>query len=573
MDLALIGNCSFQALINSQAHVQWLCLPRFDSSFVVGPLVDKAQGGEFSIEPAEDGFTVEQRYIEETAILETVWSRPGESFSVTDFAPRYLDEGSLSRPRVLVRKLRALEGRPSVRCTYEPVYDYGRSPAPKGVVQLQSSEAFVSGRSFELRETVYLALSWRHEIPGDLADACEEFLGKTLAHWRDWVRALNLPLAFRDEVIRSAITLKLHQYEDSGAITAAATTSIPEHADSGRNWDYRFCWPRDSYFTVDALQKLGSDSESRAYVAYLQEIARENKAFQPLYGIGGETRVEEEILSHLAGYQGDGPVRIGNQAYTQVQYDIFGEMLCAIEPIYRDAPSASLRGLVLRLLSEIDTHFEEPDAGLWEKRDEPARHTFSLLMHWLGGRAACNLGTHLDDAELLERGQRIMERARGCMDDECWLEEEGFYAETVGGVHADASLLFMISVGYLDATDARAHRHLEALSKRLQGEEGLFRRYVHDDGLGETHSSFTVCTLWYAEALAWRGELAEATRVLNSVLCRANHVGLLSEDIDPRTGTLWGNFPQTYSHVGIIRCALAMASLRGDQTLASTRPE
>lgn len=560
VDLALIGNGSYQALIGGRGDVQWLCLPRFDSSFVVGPLLDEKNGGAFLVEPVEAGFTVTQKYVENTAIVETTWCRPGESFTVTDFAPRFVEWEDTLRPRTLVRKVQVAQGKPKVRYRYEPVYDYGRSAPPDDLLHLQCSAELGSCEEFELSDTLFLALTWGKPIAGDLAETCEQLLADTSVYWREWVHSLEIPSRFAADVVRSAITLKLHQFGDTGAITAAATTSIPEHPGSGRTWDYRFCWPRDSYFTVDALLKLGSTNEVRGYVDFLAAIADANTDFQPLYGIGGECEVEEEILVHLAGYQGEGPVRIGNQAYKQVQYDIFGEMICSIAPIYAASPSDSLRALLLRLLDDIEKHFVEPDAGLWEKRDVPARHTFSLLMHWLGAQAVHALGDRHGDETLLTRGSLVMERARTCIDEHCWNEERGFYTETVDGERADASLLFMVSVGYFRAGDARAKRHLESLRQRLAGDDGLFKRYVHDDGLGETLVSFTACTLWYAEALAHIGEVAEAERVLSSVLARANHVGLLSEDIDPVDGALWGNFPQTYSHVGIIRCALALAA-------------
>ncbi len=559
MDLALIGNGSFQVLIDSRGSVQWLCWPRFDSSFVIGPLIDADKGGAFSIQAAEEGFQSTQRYLESTAIAETVWSKAGESFSVTDFAPRYYEGATLHRPRQLIRRIRRLEGSPQLRFHFAPVYDYGRAEPPAGLLHLQCSSAISSGKAFSLEGDVYLVLSWQEPLKGSLDSECRGLLERTQDYWTRWADRLDLPERYRSEVLRSAITLKLHQYDDTGALSAAATTSIPEHAGSGRNWDYRFCWPRDSYFSVDALHLLGCIDESKRYVRYLQMIAARDASFQPLYGLAGEQRIEEEILTHLSGYRGDGPVRIGNQAYEQDQHDIYGEMVAAIEPVYRSQPTSDLRALLLRLLDEVEKHFAEPDAGLWEKRNEPARHSFSLLMHWVAARSVRDLGVHTQDSELSERGASIMERARRCLDEECWNESRGYYAETVGGAHADASLLFMINVGYLRPGDARALRHLRGLAERLQGAEGLFRRYLHDDGLGETLSSFTVCTLWYAEALARLGERAESERVLESVLRRTNHVGLLSEDIDPVDGSLWGNFPQTYSHVGIIRCALALS--------------
>ncbi len=570
LDLALIGNGSYQALIDSHARVQWLCLPRFDSSFVVGPLVDANKGGEFSVIPSGSGYQLQQRYLGDTAVLETTWSRSGEAFSVTDFAPRFVGPEGLIRPRQMIRRIRPLEGAPRLCFHARTVSDYGRSQDAPEAIHIQVSDSLKSGQEFELSGDVYVVLSWEEPMEGPLSSSCERYLDETIKYWQQWASRLNLPTLYRVEVVRSAITLKLHQYNDTGAITAAATTSIPEHPGSGRNWDYRFCWPRDSYFTVDALRALGSTHESERFTDFLLQVAAKHETFQPLYGIGGETELSEVILEHLDGYLGDGPVRIGNEAYLQDQHDIYGEMISAIAPVYLESPTPELRLLLLRLADCIEETLHEPDAGLWEKRNEPARHSFSLLMHWMGARSLAELGLAHKDEQLVQRAEELQERARHILEQECWNEEGAFYAETVGGSQADASLLFMINVGFLSPENERASRHLATLHERLQDANGLFSRYLHDDGLGETHSSFTVCTLWYAEALARLGRSDEARTVLDAVLARSNHLGLLSEDIDPVDGSLWGNFPQTYSHVGIIRCALALAPL---ETPASTTRE
>lgn len=570
MDFALIGNGSYQGLIDSQARVQWLCWPRFDSSFVVGPLLDSKKGGEFSVVPAGADYAVQQCYLPDTAVLETTWSRPGEAFTVTDFAPRYLGTEALARPRQLIRRIRPLEGAPRICFVASLVSDYGRLQDAPEQVQLEVSHALESGQEFDLDGDVYLVLSWDDPMVGSLASTCQRYLEETTKYWQQWASRLKLPTPYASEVVRSAITLKLHQYDDTGAITAAATTSLPEHPGSGRNWDYRFCWPRDSYFTVDALRALGSTKESKGYADFLLRVAAAGKKFQPLYGIGGETDLKEEVLEHLDGYLGDGPVRVGNEAYLQDQHDIYGEMICAISPVYLESPTPALRSLLRRLADSIDENLHEPDAGLWEKRNEPARHSFSLLMHWMGARSLADIGQATEDEELVSRGADLQQRARRILDQECWNEEGSFYVETVGGTKADASLLFMINVGFLSPESERASRHLASLRERLQDANGLFLRYRHDDGLGETHSSFTVCTLWYAEALARLGRTSEARTVVDTVLARSNHLGLLSEDIDPVDGSLWGNFPQTYSHVGIIRCALALARL---ETPVSTTQE
>jgi GH15 family glucan-1,4-alpha-glucosidase len=561
LDLALIGNGAFQALIDRNARVAWLCWPRFDSSFVFGELLDKEKGGEFSVLTEADDFECTQRYLPGTAILETEFSRESEAFTVTDLAPRFVEGEALHTPRLLLRRLRPLRGKPRVQFRCRARYDYGTRALPAGSeeLSLQMSEEIAEGEFFSLERDLYLVLGWQEELRGELAARCPELFTATESYWRAWCDSLRLPTEFSEQVERSAITLKLHQFKETGAITAAATTSIPEDEGSGRNWDYRFCWPRDAYFTVDVLQQLGSLDESRAFVAFLETLT--GHPFQPLYGIAGEREVEEETLDHLAGYRGNRPVRIGNQAYVQDQHDIYGEMIAALAPLYASArkPGPASMTLLVKLLDAIEQNMTSPDAGLWEKRQGPVLHTFSLLMHWYGAKTAHSIATAEDDAPLAERALTLKERAREIIEERCWRPELGFYADSAEANYADASLFLMVTTGYLEPSSPRARSHVDGLVKRLQLAPHLFHRYRHDDGIGETHSCFTVCALWYAEALALMGDRATAEQVLRSVLGHANHVGLLSEDIDPKDGSLWGNFPQTYSHVGIIRCALALS--------------
>ena len=583
MKLAVIGNCAYQALIDDCARIKWLCWPRFDSSFVFGELLDERYGGEFSIAPADQEFTSAQAYLPLTNILRTEITSASGRFEVLDWAPRFKQYERMYKPTSLFRRVRPLDGKPMIRVRCRPVYDYGATvpihytssnhigwTLADAQLRLTTNAplTYVSeGRPFALATDTYLALTWGRPLDADLLETAETYLARTRRYWKTWSQHANLPARYQDEVMRSALILKLHQFEDTGAITAATTTSLPEYPGSGRTWDYRYCWLRDSYFTLRALVQLGQFEEMDRFISYLINIASNYpERLQPVYAINGQAQLEERTLDHLAGYLDNGPVRAGNMAFEQQQHDVYGEMLAAIAPVFtdirfRDRADAWHTDVLSQLLSHIEQHIESPDAGLWEKRQAPALHTFSLLMHWAGATAAQHVGLAQRSTELEDRGRELAERARELIESRCWRPKLGYYADTVDSAHTDASLFLMVNLGYLPGDSANAASHVDGLAKALSANDHLLYRYLHHDGIGDTHATFTVCGFWYAEALARIGRTDDAERVFTQLLSYANHAGLLSEDIDPQTGRLWGNIPQTYSHVGIINTAFALSPL------------
>lgn len=578
MDLALVGNCSYQGLIDTTGTVQWLCWPRFDSSFVFGALLDKEKGGAFSLRPAEDTFDAEQSYVPNTNILRTRFQSASGSFELTDFAPRFRQFDRWFKPNMLIRRIRRLSGDPRVLARVQPSHDYGRIQ-PEGYSasnhiqwRLGNSTMRVTtnvpltyvaeGRPFLLEQDTYFVATWGEHLEASLVETCETFLARTKDYWERWVKHTALPGVLQREVIRSALALKLHQYEDTGAITAAATMSLPEHDGAGRNWDYRYCWLRDAYFTLRAMRRLGHFEEMEAFVMFLKNLAAFHE-LQPVFGITGEHRLTETTLDHLDGYLGNKPVRAGNAAYLQPQHDAFGEMIAAIAPLFLDMrfesgeAESGLR-LVRKLLDGIERTMEEPDASIWEYRGHARVHAFSLLMHWTGAEVAARIGNRQGDTTLLAKAVRLARRARELLEKGCFVAADGFYGDAVGEANADASLFMMINLGFLKPDDPNARTHLRRLADRLRAKDHLLHRYVHHDGIGDTQNTFTVCGFWYAEALARLGDKDAALENCTSLMKHANHVGLLSEDIDPKTGTQWGNFPQTYSHVGLINAAFAI---------------
>ncbi len=583
MKHALIGNCSYQALVDYTAKIDWLCWPRFDSSPVFGGLLDRDKGGFFSIQPAGDEWSSKQDYLPNTNIVRTVFQSDRGSFEVIDFAPRFRQFERHYKPNMLVRIVRPISGEPLVVVRCRPTYDYGRTTPPPRMasnhiqyaipeenLRLTTDVALnyvLEERPFLLESEAKLVLTWGDPLEAPLQETVSGFYERTRLYWERWVKHTALPGAFQKEVVRSALTLKLHMYQDTGAITAAATTSLPEWPGSGRNWDYRFCWLRDAYFTLRAMRRIGHVDELEAFVGFIKNVASQNPRLQPVYGITGETALEEIVLDHLAGYEGSGPVRAGNGAADQVQYDAYGEVIATIAPFFLDFRfeehrSQNAIGLLKRLLRRIDETMELPDAGVWEIRDDNRIHTFSLLFHWVGAKVAARIGEALKDEHLTAQALNLEQRAHHLIEERAWNEELGFYADSLTSPNEDAALLMMINLGYLTKDDPRAERHLRALQKRLLIGDHLMHRYLHHDGLGDDHgATFTVCGFWNVEALARLGFKEEAQAAFERMLSYANHVGLFSEDLDPKTGMQLGNFPQTYSHVGIINCAFAISPL------------
>lgn len=583
MKHALIGNCTFQALVDHQAKIDWLCWPRFDSSPVFGGMLDDERGGFFAIQPATDHFTSHQEYVANTNIVRTTFTSGRGAFEVTDFAPRFRQFERHYKPNMLVRRVRRISGEPVVRVQCRPTYDYGRIRPearmasnhisyniPGENLRLTTNVPLnyvIEERAFLLEDEIWLVLTWGDPLEAPLQETAASFLDRTQHYWERWVKHTTLPGRFQKEVVRSALALKLHMYQDTGAITAAATTSLPEWPGSGRNWDYRYCWLRDAYFTLRAMRRIGHVDELEAFVGFIKNVASTNEQLQPVYGITGETNLTERVMPELRGYQGHGPVRAGNGAYEQVQYDAYGEVLGTIAPFFLDFRfehhiTENSISLIKRLLRRIEEKMLLPDAGIWEIRDDNRVHTFSLLFHWVGAVVAARIGEALDDEGLRTHALDLVNRTREVIERECWDEKLGFYGDSTTSKNEDAALLMMINLGYLPKGDPRAETHLRALEKRLQVDGHLMHRYLHHDGLGEEHAAtFTVCGFWYVEALARLGYTVEAQEAFEKMLGYSNHVGLFSEDIDPKTGAQLGNFPQTYSHVGIINSAFAISPL------------
>jgi GH15 family glucan-1,4-alpha-glucosidase len=585
LDLALIGNCQIAALIDARARIVWACLPRPDADPVFCALLNRDGGdsasGVFAVD-LKDAAKFERRYLRNTAIVESVLTdSAGNSLRITDFCPRFRSRGRNFRPMAIVRLVEPVEGRPVVTIRLRPRCDNGaaepqriagshsiRFVSPQlsfrlttnsalsplleeSVIILNAPLAFILGPDTTVEESpLTLARSW---------------LDETRGYWHDWIRGLAVPFDWQEPVIRAAITLKLCTYEDTGAVLAALTTSIPEMAGSVRNWDYRFCWLRDSFFVILALNNLGATNTMEGYLRYLDHIVARNPGgdLQPLYGITGDSHIEERIIDTLEGYRGMGPVRVGNLAYEQAQYDVYGAVVLAARQLFFDQRLASPGDAAVFARAEVLGEravqmFAVPDAGPWEFRGIARAHTFSAVMCW----AACDrLSRIAAKLELAQRAGFWRNHANAMRDEilaRAWNPAKQTFVSNFGGEDLDATSLLLADLGFIEPNDTRFLSTLGAIERELVRGD-LVYRYVHPDDFGVPANTFTMCSFWYVNALAAVGRIDEARRIFEQLLKRRNSAGLLSEDIDPKSGELWGNFPQTYSMVGIITCATRLS--------------
>lgn len=579
-NMGIIGNCNYLGLIDQKASVVWMCWPRFDDSFVFGKLLDDKEGGEFSIQPKCEGALYNQSYIENTNVLQTdVVCGEDSHFRITDFAPRFEEHARYNRPLMLIRKLEPLKGAAKIKITCSPKGNYGKQNAKThfGSNHIHYSAigepvrlttdiplTYIANEKFFILDDVkYLILTWGRSFDAPIESTAETFLYKTINYWQKWASQCSISRLYQKEVLRSALALKLHQFEDTGAIIASATTSLPEAPGSQRNWDYRYCWLRDTYYTIGALSSMSRFEEMRQFAQYIKNIAEEkNGRYAPVYTIAGDA-VPAEIQLELKGFKNHAPVRVGNLASIQIQNDIYGQVLLALLPSYIDERfpgqiKSTSRELVRKLLGFIEKVQGEEDATLWEYRGIKERHCYSELFHWAGCKAAAKIGAKLDDQQMIKKALRLANESRRYIES-CYDSELEAYMPAKGIRYADASMLHLITLGFVPPASDRAKKHLKYLQKGLLTPEGNMLRYNRSDDFGRPEVSFAVCSFWHVEALASVGHIDEAFKLFEKMLGHGNHLGLFSEDIDEKSGKLWGNFPQTYTHVGLINAAFKLS--------------
>jgi len=586
LDLALIGNCAVSALVDKRDAIVWCCAPRFDGDPIFHSLLGNGAGtvqdGVFSVEL--EGFArSEQSYDPSTAVVRTrLFDAAGEGIEIVDFCPRFLNRDRSFRPAQIVRRVRPLVGHPRVRFIVRPRGQWGtaapeitrgsnhlRFILPAGVLRLNTNAPLtyvLDGTWFSLQVPVSLLLGPDETLSAGIEETARDFEEQTALYWRRWTRRLAVPLEWQDAVIRAAITLKLCQFEETGAIVAAMTTSIPEAPNTQRNWDYRFCWLRDAFFVVRALNSLSEVGTMEDYLRWLNDVVRSARGghVQPLYGIGLEKTLTESLVPTLPGYRGMGPVRVGNQAAEHFQHDVYGNIVLGASQVFFD--HRLFRRADLRDFAELEgmgeqawRFHDQPDAGMWELRTRARVHTSSSLMCWAAcdrlAKIAAVLGQVTNQATWRTRADTI----RAKILEQSWSDSRQAFVESFGGKDLDASVLLMAEVGFIDPKDPRFVKTVDALEGALS--DGPFmRRYEAPDDFGKPETAFNVCSFWRIDALARIGRTAQARGIFEAMLARSNHVGLLSEDLHVASGELWGNFPQTYSMVGVINGAVRLSS-------------
>ena len=584
LNIGIIGNCGIAALIDDKASIVWCCLPRFDKDPVFHSLLGspkEAPGeGTFSV-TLDDFVSSEQSYVPNTAVLRTTLHGRSGSVQVIDFVPRFYWRDRAFRPQMIVRRIIPIGGSPRIRIRVKPRFEYGsiapamtfgsnhvRYAGPSFAIRLTTDapiDYILDETLFNLAEPVNLILGPDETLTEGAAETAINYEERTQLYWKGWVHRLALPPEWQDAVIRAAITLKLCNYEPTGAIVAALTTSIPEAAETERNWDYRYCWIRDALFVVRALNSLSAVRTMENYFRWMMNIvatARDGHV-QPVYGVGLEHQLTERILPQLGGYRGYGPVRVGNQAHEHFQHDTYGNLVLGASQAFFDqrliAPAGADDFKKLEFAGEQSFKlYDQPDAGMWELRHRARVHTSSSVMCWAACDRLARIAAHLRIADRAKLWRERADYVRKVILERSWSEKRKSFVESFEGEHLDASVLLMSEVGLVDAKDERFQSTLDVVGKAL-GRGPYMMRYEAPDDFGMPKTAFNVCAFWRVDALSRVGRREEAREIFEALLETRNHLGLMSEDTDPTSREAWGNFPQTYSMVGIINGAVRLS--------------
>ena len=581
LDYGIIGNCISAALINKKGSIDWCCLPRFDSPSVFAKILDSKKGGAFEI-ITESNFDITQSYIEDSCILKTKFKNSKEEFEVIDFMPRFQDEkGYYHAPPEIIRLIKPIKGTPKVKFLYEPKLEYAQGttsyenkkdhivsyvdyPVHDSLfLYSNGSYSDLINKKFQLLNKIrFFCISYNEKlIIPKLSDSLLDF-ERTKVYWFNWCSKTPIFEKYNNEILRSAMTLKLMTYDKTGAILAAITTSLPETIGEVRNWDYRFCWIRDASMVIRVISKLGHKRIVKNFIDFIVELIPDKaQKLQIMYGINGEQRLTEEFLDHLSGYKNSKPVRIGNAAYSQKQNDIYGILMDAIHAEIKEVKSDFKRteeiwSIVKGIVWVVKNNWMKPDKGIWEFRSEDLHFTFSKVLCWVAIDRAIKVAKIVGKEDAVKKWNPIKIAIKKDIETNAWNEKVKAYTQSYGSDYLDASVLLIEQYGFVDADEDRFISTVNVIEKEL-AYDGLLYRYKNKDDFGLPTSSFTVCTFWFIKSLIKIGQFEKAKRYFENLLNYSNHLGLFSEDIDFKTKRLLGNFPQAYSHLALIDTALA----------------
>lgn len=583
LDYGIIGNCKTAALISRTGSIDWCCLPDFDSGSFFAHILDKDNGGFFSIVPV-GRYRIEQTYLNRTNILRTRFTRSGDSFEILDFMPRYLtEERSYHCPPDIIRYIRILSGRPRVCIHYNPRPNYAEHPTEVQVTS-QFVKHFTAAGTYEslylysdlpfedilerepitLEKDCFLLVSYNQKLVQPAIDWVELEFERTKVYWMGWTAKTHLLTKYPAQIERSALVLKLLAYQKTGAILAAATTSLPETIGEQRNWDYRYCWIRDASMTINILTRLGHYNVARRFLRFILDIVPfKDEKIQILYSINPRRKTTEYELPWLSGYENSKPVRVGNAAVKQKQNDVYGVLMDAIYQslvLFSNSidNKEDLWTLVRTLTRHVRNNWYKLDSGIWEFRTERRHFTFSKILCWVAMDRAARIAAFLDKLPEAMSYIKLREEIKADILEKGCDPKTGALTQYYGGRSMDAANLLAAHYGFLDTDDPVYVKTVHESYKHLCV-DGLMYRYREPDDFGKPKSSFTVCTFWMIKSLYQIGEQEKATRLFEDVLTHANHLGLFSEDMDFKTKRLLGNFPQGYSHIALIDTALTLS--------------
>ncbi|MBI2714745.1 MAG: glycoside hydrolase family 15 protein [Rhizobiales bacterium] len=587
LDLAVIGNGRTAALVEPSSRIVWWCLPRYDGDPVFCRLLSGDEDKGFTDVVLDRQVDIRSNYVRNTALVVTeLTDSDGGAVRITDFAPRFQNYGRTFRPPQLVRIIEPIAGMPRITIRFRATHRYGvpvgerasgsnhirywRDEVPVRLTTDAPLSYVENEAAFVLTRPVHMVFGTDEPFEGSLATTCRDFLERTRDYWLEWVRRLAFSVEWQDEIIRAGITLKLCNFEETGAVVAALTTSIPEHAGSGRNWDYRYCWMRDAFFVVRALNRIGATRTMEDFISYILSIATgRTDGLRPLYGIVHTDALDERTAPALAGYGGNGPVRIGNAAATQDQHDVYGSIIMAATPMFFDRRlpnpgDVSLFNVIEPLGEQAAKLALEPDAGIWEYRGRKRVHTYSAAMCWAGCQRLEAIAGHLGLAERAQHWGAISKRIGEQVLQGAWNPKRNAFVGAFGSDDLDASVLLLAELGLLVPNDPRFVSTVEVIGRELRRDFNVMR-YVAADDFGLPETAFLICRFWLIDAMWETGRRDEAREMFVNALGLRNRYGLLSEDVHPVTGKLWGNFPQTYSMSGLILTAIKLSRSWGDR--------
>jgi GH15 family glucan-1,4-alpha-glucosidase len=582
LDYGIIGNGKSAALISKSGALEWLCLPVFDSASVFAKLLDKEKGGSFEF-VTDENYHYTQRYLSKTNILSTIYSNGTDSFEVLDFMPRYHYHNGREQiytPPDVIRYIKLKSGKPKFRIQYDPRLEYGER---KTITEVRKNyvksftrtgaydslylytniemDKVVNGQEVELKNDIYFLISYNQKLLKQTVDRAYLKLQRTKVYWLNWSEDTHRFSDYNNEILRSALVLKLLSYDKTGAVLAAATTSLPETIGEIRNWDYRFCWLRDASMVIKIMTKIGHWNSAQHFLNFIIDVVSDkDEKIQIMYGVNKEKNLRERILTHLSGYENSSPVRIGNAAYKQKQHDIYGILM---DVIYQQFSlfevslqnSEELWTITRSIVRIVRKNWRKPDRGIWEIRTDQRHFVFSKLLCWVAIDRAIKVAELIKNQHYVEKWGKLRDTISKDIMKKGWNEEVQSFTQAYGSKDLDASTLLMEVYGFIDATDYRYINTVKATQKELS-RNGLMYRYKNRDDFGLPTSSFTICTFWLIQALYKIGERNQARELFDQLLTYSNHVGLFSEDIDFESKRLLGNFPQAYSHLALIETAM-----------------